>query len=60
MPVPYRRVSKTRRNKRRTHQNAPVPTVTICENCGSQIRPHNVCKHCGYYQGKQVKKVNED
>lgn len=60
MPVPYRRVSKTRRNKRRTHQRAKMPTVTICENCGSQIKPHVVCRECGFYKGKQVKKVNED
>ena len=59
MPVPFRRTSKTRRNKRRTHQRAPKPTVVTCSNCGSPIKPHTVCKTCGYYKGKEVIKKDE-
>ena len=24
------------------------------------IKPHTVCKYCGYYKGKEVIKVTED
>ena len=60
MPIPFRRTSKTRKAKRRTHQKAENPTVTICENCGSPIKPHSVCKNCGYYKGKKVIDVKEE
>lgn len=54
MPVPFRRTSKTRKAKRRTHQRATMPTIKTCDNCGSQIKPHTVCKECGFYKGKEV------
>jgi large subunit ribosomal protein L32 len=59
MPVPFRRTSKTRKAKRRTHQRAPMPTVITCTNCGSPIKPHTVCKTCGFYKGKEVIKKDE-
>ena len=52
MPHPKRKISKTRRDKRRTHYKAAVPTVSSCSNCGAPIRPHHVCGECGYYRGK--------
>ena len=54
MAVPKRRVSKTRRNKRRTHQGLSLPTLVACSNCGAMIRAHNACHKCGYYQGEKV------
>ena len=59
MPVPFRRHSKTRTAKRRTHQGTKQPTITMCSNCGLQIPPHTVCKHCGYYKGKEVIKLED-
>ncbi len=60
MPVPFRRVSKTRKAKRRTHQKAEMPTTLMCTNCGSNIKPHTVCAKCGYYKGKQVIKAKDE
>ncbi len=60
MAVPFRRTSKTRKAKRRTHQNAEKPTTVMCENCGSNLKPHTVCKNCGFYKGKKVIDVKED
>lgn len=60
MPVPFRRTSKTRKAKRRTHQRAEKPTTIMCENCGANIKPHTVCKHCGFYKGKQVIKAKDE
>jgi large subunit ribosomal protein L32 len=52
MPHPKRKISKTRRDKRRTHDKTAVPTITICSNCGTPVHYHRVCPECGYYKGK--------
>lgn len=54
MAHPKRKISKTRRDKRRTHYKAVAPTVSNCSNCGSVVEYHRVCGECGYYKGKQV------
>lgn len=50
--VPKRKISRTRRNKRRTHWKLRAATITSCSNCGQPARPHRVCKSCGYYRGR--------
>jgi large subunit ribosomal protein L32 len=52
MAHPKRKISKTRRDKRRTHHKAIVPTIAICSNCGAPVLYHRVCGDCGYYKGK--------
>lgn len=52
MPNPKRKHSKQRRDKRRTHDKAVVPTTSKCSNCGSAVLYHRVCPECGYYRGK--------
>lgn len=56
MAVPQRRVSKTRRNKRRTHDKLTVPSVVVCPECGEYKLSHRVCKHCGTYNGQKCYK----
>lgn len=58
MAVPFRRTSKTRKRKRRTHFKLDLPTVTKCPNCGEIIRPHAACPSCGTYKGKVVVEKN--
>ena len=50
MAVPFRRVSSTRRNKRRTHDKLSAPTLVVCPECGEYKMSHRVCKHCGTYK----------
>jgi large subunit ribosomal protein L32 len=52
MAHPKRKVSRTRRDKRRTHYKATAPTLAVCSNCGTPVRFHHVCPECGYYRGK--------
>ncbi|WP_339024088.1 50S ribosomal protein L32 [Spiroplasma endosymbiont of Agriotes lineatus] len=59
MAVPFRRTSKTRKAKRRTHFNLLHPTLVNCTNCGANIKPHRVCKECGYYKDKEAVKIVE-
>jgi large subunit ribosomal protein L32 len=52
MAHPKHKISKTRRDKRRTHQKAVVPTLATCQNCEATIQYHRVCPECGHYKGK--------
>jgi len=54
MAVPFRRTSKTRRDKRRTHFKLAVPGMVKCPQCGEYKLGHHVCKSCGTYKGKEI------
>ncbi|MFV0274995.1 MAG: 50S ribosomal protein L32 [Bacilli bacterium] len=54
MAVPARRVSKTRKRMRRSHMALTENQTTTCTNCGATIRPHRVCRECGFYKGSKV------
>ena len=57
MAVPKRRVSKARRDKRRSNVwMLPVPAFSKCTQCGELKQPHRVCPNCGYYKGKEILK----
>ncbi len=57
MAVPKRKTSKSRRDKRRTHFKAEMPTWNTCSNCGEPARPHQVCDKCGFYKGRKIVEV---
>ncbi len=57
MAVQQRRVSKSRKGKRRSHHHLKEATVVNCKNCGTPKLPHRVCLECGYYKDKVVLKV---
>ena len=55
MAVPKRKVSKARRDKRRSsHWKIEAPVLVACPKCGELKLAHRVCKKCGYYDGRQV------
>ena len=54
MPQPKRKISKTRRDKRRTHYKATPPKTSACPNCGAEKLAHAACTECGYYNGRKV------
>ena len=54
MAHPKRKISKTRRDKRRTHYKAKESTFYACPNCASPVLYHRVCEECGYYRGKEA------
>lgn len=59
MAVPKRKTSKSKRDKRRTHQKAQAPNVTTCPQCGEAKLPHRVCTECGEYKGRSVVTFDE-
>ncbi|MBR2340434.1 MAG: 50S ribosomal protein L32 [Clostridia bacterium] len=59
MAVPKKKVSKARRDKRRS-QNSKLtaPTIAKCPKCGEFNLYHRVCSNCGTYRGEEIKKVD--
>ena len=53
MAVPFRKVSKTRGRKRRTHYTISENTTVKCPKCGEIKKPHRVCPNCGTYKNKE-------
>lgn len=59
MIAPKTKISKQRKHKRRSSVwKLDMPGMVKCSNCGEYCLSHRVCKHCGYYDGKEVIKVN--
>ena len=54
MAVPQNRVTRSRRNMRRSHDALVAGNPNDCPNCGELKRPHHVCPSCGHYAGKEV------
>lgn len=59
-PLPKRKISKGRRDRRRAHDAIGIPHLVACMQCGNKTLPHRVCPNCGTYMGRlQVIDVNE-
>lgn len=54
MAVPKKKVSKSRRDMRRSHHQIKSHNYSECSNCGAMKLPHHVCLECGHYKGRQV------
>jgi large subunit ribosomal protein L32 len=56
MAHPKRKISKTRRDKRRTHYKATLPTLSTCKETGTVHRRHRAYEVEGklYYNGKLI------
>ncbi len=60
MAVPKRKVSKSRRDLRRSNNSKlEAPALVKCSKCGELKLAHRVCKACGTYDGKEIIKVEE-
>lgn len=58
MAVPKSKVSKQRRNKRRSAVwKLEEPTLSLCPKCGAYRLPHRLCKSCMTYNGKTYGKT---
>lgn len=54
MAVPKSKISRSRRNMRRSHDAISADAHHTCGDCGELSRPHHVCAHCGTYNGREV------
>ena len=53
-PLPKRKISKGRRDRRRAHDSIKTFHLIRCSNCGEMKRSHHMCLECGSYKGRQV------
>ncbi|PIE80440.1 MAG: 50S ribosomal protein L32 [Chloroflexi bacterium] len=58
--LPKRKISKSRRDRRRAHDSIKTFHLVRCSNCGEMKRSHHICLECGSYKGRQVLPVAED
>jgi large subunit ribosomal protein L32 len=54
MPVPKRKVSKSRRDQRSASKHIKPKAVATCKECQKPNMPHQVCEFCGFYKGRKV------
>lgn len=54
MAVPKKKVSKTRKNNRRSHHALTAPNVIECPECNEPRQSHRACPSCGFYNGRKV------
>lgn len=57
MANPKRKWSKARTGKRRSQWKLSAPSLMECPQCHELKLPHRVCKGCGFYDGKEVIKI---
>lgn len=60
MALPKRKISKSRRDKRRTHQKIEALNVATCPECGEVTQPHHACPSCGAYKGRTAVDTEKD
>ena len=60
MPVPKRKRSKARRDKRFANKGIKQSAVAHCSQCQAALLPHMACKECGFYKGAKVMKTKAD
>ena len=59
-PLPKRKISKGRRDRRRAHDALKARNLVVCSNCGEARLPHTVCSNCGFYKGREVINVSSE
>lgn len=59
-PLPKKRLSRSRRGRRRAHDALTLKQLAKCETCGAYHLAHHVCKKCGSYRGVTVIEVEDE
>jgi len=61
MAVPKRKLSRARRDKRRSSVwKLEPPALERCGSCGELKLSHRLCPDCGMYKGRLVVKKEEE
>jgi large subunit ribosomal protein L32 len=54
MAVPRKKVTRSKRDMRRSHLALAPQNPNECSNCGELKRQHHVCGACGHYDGREI------
>ena len=57
--LPKRRISRTRRDKRRTHDNLPVENLFACEDADGMKIPHRLRRAVNTPKGRKLLGLDE-
>lgn len=60
MPVPKRKRSRSRRDKRFANKGMKKRSVAECANCKEPLMTHQACTSCGFYKGQKVLTTKAD
>ncbi len=60
MPVPKRKRSRQRRDKRFANKGVKVRSISSCTNCSEAVSSHTACMSCGFYKGRKVLATKSD
>ncbi len=60
MAVQQNRVTRSKRNMRRSHDALKAVSSAECGNCGELKLPHHVCGACGHYGGREIVRPTDE
>jgi large subunit ribosomal protein L32 len=60
MPVPKRKRSRARRDKRFANKGLKSISFTTCSNCQTPLRTHQACVACGFYKDAKMFQAKAD
>ncbi len=53
MAVPRHKHTRSSVGQRRMHIFITPAALTTCKKCNAPVKPHMICKHCGFYKGQE-------
>ena len=53
MAVPRHKHTRSSVGQRRMHIFITPVSLATCPKCNKAAMPHTICKHCGYYKGRE-------
>ncbi len=57
MGLPGHRRTSSHKRRRASHFALKPSQLTVCGHCKRPVAPHQACRNCGYYRGRQVLKL---
>ncbi len=60
MALPKGKISKARKHSRQANWKISAPSIVKCPRCQKMKLSHRVCKHCGYYDGRNVLGIEDN
>lgn len=60
MAVPKKKMSRSRRDRRRANTALDKMNLVPCPTCRALMRPHAICPTCGNYRGVKYLQVEAD
>ncbi len=60
MALPKKKMSRSRRDRRRAHEALDKLNLVACPQCNELKRPHAICPSCGTFRGVKYLATEND